>query len=289
MGEHAHYMLCRYIPDLFRYEPRNVGVVVERNGQIEAKFRGETEPGHFDNRKLRWHPAAPVYRQWVRYWRRILDRSPSSDRAWAQLVDSAQGNYEIRKAGEVGDTEWDNLSEVVSFLYSMLVTEGGYFEALGGQTSAEGTQLKQAIQETLEGYSLFRQRRDIQTAYLHPIEPGRVIYGRSQVAHQPTFMQDNGVSSIIEPVDLRSRKGDVKYRAAYAAYMFEDVGALEGSLRKISVIRTSPDVVGEDPVEYSKTILRRESDEMFDWSDEKDREQFLKERRKVAEGEPSDA
>ena len=49
----ATYWIAKYVEDPFRNEPRNVGVIVLKNGVSVGKFFGERDNGTLDQRKLK--------------------------------------------------------------------------------------------------------------------------------------------------------------------------------------------------------------------------------------------
>ena len=71
------YLLAKYVPDLRRGEPRNVGVIVWSPDGVEARFVGEKpgRPGDIDGRSVPSFVTSPAaYRQWVEYWTYQLRR-----------------------------------------------------------------------------------------------------------------------------------------------------------------------------------------------------------------------
>ena len=87
----ARYSVAKYIPDLVRGEPRNIGVVVWSPDRVEARFIAEypDRPGQIDGRSIPGFVTSPVaYRQWVQFWRSELSR---------QSVSSKQGRGPIRR------------------------------------------------------------------------------------------------------------------------------------------------------------------------------------------------
>lgn len=69
----SRYFIAKHIPDLMRYEPRNVGVILWTPDGACSQFIGEREGQALD---LRCCPPfiedAHVYKQWVEYWRTLL-------------------------------------------------------------------------------------------------------------------------------------------------------------------------------------------------------------------------
>lgn len=131
------YLIAKYIPDLIRMEPRNIGVVVWSLDGIEARFLGEkpNHPGNVDGRSL---PAfisnLGAYKQWLRFWRTELAKEAvdtiSGDDAISRtspafleaLMSWNKGNFVLNEGGYGLDyVEADDLGEFTDYLYRMLV------------------------------------------------------------------------------------------------------------------------------------------------------------------------
>jgi hypothetical protein len=75
--ERPRFLVAKYTPDVFRNEPRNIGVVLWSPGGVLARFIGEpAEPGdEWDEACIPSFVASPAaYKQWVRYWRREIGK-----------------------------------------------------------------------------------------------------------------------------------------------------------------------------------------------------------------------
>jgi hypothetical protein len=110
------YLLARYIPDILRDEPRNIGVILWTPKAIGARFIGETAPGQVDLRSVPPFVNVPsAYAQWVNYWRsqmqykrlKPLGGGPSVWRSNPAFLDALQssnhGNFQLVLAGIVMD------------------------------------------------------------------------------------------------------------------------------------------------------------------------------------------
>lgn len=69
-ASNTRFLVAKYIRDMHRLEPRNIGVIVWIDGKISARFLGE-QSNRDDviaprNLKVRNQEA---YHQWIRYWR----------------------------------------------------------------------------------------------------------------------------------------------------------------------------------------------------------------------------
>jgi hypothetical protein len=118
----ARYWIAQHVEDLFRNEPRNVGVFVRVGSSVAARFFGEVEGGGIDGRKLKSLPYPDVYRQWVEYWR---DQVASGREKFEQVSGS---HYWVVEGGAVSDIDRDSADEVAAYLYSLLVSRHSDFD-----------------------------------------------------------------------------------------------------------------------------------------------------------------
>lgn len=80
----ASWYVCKYIPDLMRDEPRNLGVIVhDEAGDLRFRFVGERPDGVVDGRRAqKWVNSVDTYKLWVKHWKKLacvdgtLDISP---------------------------------------------------------------------------------------------------------------------------------------------------------------------------------------------------------------------
>lgn len=149
----TNYFLAKYIPDMHRFEPRNIGVIVWSPLGIEARFLAENSqrPGEVDGRSIPgFVTSASAYKQWVRYWREALSSAsirpigggeiiPASSPAFLEaLQKTSKGNFVIAEAGRVLDEVGeDELAAVASQLFSQLVLESSLSEEPGDRSFDE--------------------------------------------------------------------------------------------------------------------------------------------------------
>jgi len=131
------YLLAKYIPDLHRFEPRNIGVIVWSPLGIEARFLAEypNRPGEVDGRSIPgFVTSASAYKQWVRYWRDAISGtsirplgggdvvSSSSPGFIEALQQTARGNFVVVDAGSVlDDISEEELPTVADQLFAQLI------------------------------------------------------------------------------------------------------------------------------------------------------------------------
>lgn len=117
----ASYWVAKYTADLFRDEPKNVGVIVKKGDDCAAHFLGERlDRLALDGRRLGFVSNPDVYRQWVKYWQQqvaICDIDA--------IVKASTPHFYVRAAGEVVDTGNDSARDVCNFLFQLLVFPSG--------------------------------------------------------------------------------------------------------------------------------------------------------------------
>lgn len=87
------YLVAKYIDDLTRNEPTNVGVIVYDGSQAVARFDGEDDHARIDLRRLRGPVTGKhAYRAWVDYWRAVLENPANAD---AKLKDVPSGDSRV--------------------------------------------------------------------------------------------------------------------------------------------------------------------------------------------------
>lgn len=134
------YLLAKYIADLHRFEPRNVGVIVWSPGGVEARFLAEFpgRPGEVDGRSIPGFVTSPsAYKQWVRYWRDAVSGpsfkplsggevlSVSSPAFLEALQQTGRGNFVLVDAGVVLDAvSEEELPTLADQLFAQLVEAG---------------------------------------------------------------------------------------------------------------------------------------------------------------------
>lgn len=134
----ATYLIAKYVPDLFRNEPINIGVVVWVDGGVVCRFLGQREDGAIDGRSLSSQVSSVQnYKSWVEMWcskansDRLVSRAEyesvlkSDPKFLDVLAESGKGNYVIEKGGEIlEEVNQTNASDVLDFLFRRLVESG---------------------------------------------------------------------------------------------------------------------------------------------------------------------
>lgn len=103
----VQWIIAKYIPDMMRREPQNIGVILLKDGKPYLRFRDRDADGNIDGRSARWHQnSVENYRAWISYWERV---SAKGD-ARALLADvNPNNNFFLELGGEriLGSTTTD--------------------------------------------------------------------------------------------------------------------------------------------------------------------------------------
>lgn len=67
------FAIAKYVPDIHRMEPRNIGVIVWADGMVASRFLGETRNGNVNPPPMVSKNNRHAYRQWITYWKYQLD------------------------------------------------------------------------------------------------------------------------------------------------------------------------------------------------------------------------
>lgn len=281
----ASYVIAQYVADVFRGEPRNVGVAVQRGGEVSARFFGEGVEGEatvIDGRRLRGFEYPDVYRQWVTYWRKQLTVTGDL----AGMAEGSGGNYVIRPGGEVTDTGDDPIEDVANYLYSLLISEGGLAEAMGAVAIPERAEaaLKRLVGDEFERANILARPDEDLVLVPHPVRVQFEVRGRLPEPHVPSFVQQNGRLYVMEPVDFTTRARDhARDHAAFASYMFDDIRAEQGgAFEAIALVRVRDEDREFETVRYGMAVLSEGADRLVDWFNDAERAAFVSERRRVA-------
>src|SRR5262245_34785589 len=91
------YAVAKYVPDLLRQEPRNIGVFVIGNEDAASRLLGETSSGALDLRRVPFVNDRSVYAEWYAYWKAIVTRRPQN--LWDELMVDKTGAYAVWPGG----------------------------------------------------------------------------------------------------------------------------------------------------------------------------------------------
>jgi hypothetical protein len=65
----AKWLIAKYIPDMRRREPINIGIILLKDGKPYLRFRGRNkDDGKIDGNKTKFQRSVENYRAWISYW-----------------------------------------------------------------------------------------------------------------------------------------------------------------------------------------------------------------------------
>src|SRR5262245_8191524 len=120
MNDAAQFLIAQYLSDPMRREPKNIGLIVVKDGKCDARFLGE-QSGGIDLRSIRWARDAQLYQHWVESWREQIEDGPGG--LLERLSETNGGNYDVILGGHVTDANGDTAALICERLFPLLVGE----------------------------------------------------------------------------------------------------------------------------------------------------------------------
>lgn len=281
------YAVAKYIPDLFRQEPRNVGLIVAGEGRALLRFLGDDD-GRLDLRSARMVQAdGSLYAEWFAYWRRAVERFNRTSAEPATFLERLYGDGDtfcLWEGGEyIPDYEGQPLDEIAEKLFARLVQRP---EEERVAREREGRTPKQLFREVR---ATFRQRGLLaaDTEQVDDLGSEHLIRVRAPVPgtaarFRPNFSQRNGVLTVMENIDYSLTDAErATEHALYTATMFDDVRQANSAVIPVELIVIVHAVEGmnENAQKAGRAALGRVGDvATVAWDDSSARERFLAER-----------
>jgi hypothetical protein len=119
----VEWVVLKFIRDLRRQEPENVGVILLSESGARLRVRGIGPQGRVSSQSLRWAGDATNLEQWFRYWewRVAQPKTTASD----LLHERAGDNYLVTYGGQLVLGEDRDPDAFVDELYQTLVARPG--------------------------------------------------------------------------------------------------------------------------------------------------------------------
>ncbi len=122
----SRFVLAKYVPDLDRMEPRNIGVILWSKGKLCARFLSEDKAANIVE-------EIDTYRRWVEFWSEMTNGEsieprrgksvPTSNSTCVDaLLSNQEGNFILVDTGEVMQRlRGREVSKATDFLFGELV------------------------------------------------------------------------------------------------------------------------------------------------------------------------
>ncbi|MAT05542.1 MAG: hypothetical protein CL424_10925 [Acidimicrobiaceae bacterium] len=119
----TEWLVVKFVADLRRNEPVNVGVMLSTPAGRRSRFKGERNDGTIDGHKVRWAQSADNWRRWVEYWRwefheRLVDPQ-------AMINEQRASNFVVTYGGRQLAGETNDPDALLDELFGVLVDEQG--------------------------------------------------------------------------------------------------------------------------------------------------------------------
>lgn len=215
MSMKAQWLVAKYVPDLKRREPQNVGVLLRMGDLVLSRFKGERPDRTINGQLVKgWVGDLNTYKAWVEYWRKTGYAGWEAKRS-TRARSSAQ-SYFLELGGEriVGNDK-THPEDLLDDLYQLLV-ERESERQIGVRGLSEGVFEKLAIQDRLQ--------RDC-----------RIMVPSSRDASEIEdelffdYRFDNGKVNLFQAVSLTYPDGRTWMHVHAAAWAFEKMIAYQGA------------------------------------------------------------
>jgi hypothetical protein len=263
----TRYLVVRYISDLARREPKNIGVVLASAQGVTAKFLGERD-NKLDLRSVRSlvsHTAS--YKQWIDYWRYVISQDIEAENKLNEILASSRGNYVVSE-GEVVYLPPDVASDshrTLSHLFYLLVSEFPQQQEEEAELS-----LSARCDEIIKRFEL-RKNPHFKEAPVIDVTLSTNV--RQHII--PSFAWVNGIEVYFQKVSIVGARPDASQKNVNnAAWIFEKLKLgnrqrLTRALVKVTEQAAPEEVASHliDPAEYLK-LLGDLSDEVINVDDD---------------------
>lgn len=286
MAKLVRVAVAKYVPDLIRNEPRNIGVFLATRDAAAARIvgdQGDAPPRLFNDLHL--------FEVWRAHWHQVV-REAGPDCIDALIEDS--GAFHVIEAGEAALAEGEDVGSLVDHFFDRFVRAkdepGGKHK--GGKRQG-ARRLASEIRAVFKERSLLAlPKRSLNVFIPHPIVERPPVAGTLDVPHHPTFVQENGRKYVMEHVDFDvegpAGLSGARDHALYAAYMLGDIqehaerGGKTDELALIAIVnRSGRKAVAEQ--RYGLAALSAlDRIRIVHWDDIDERGAFIRDRERVA-------
>ena len=258
----ANYYLVQHIPNPFRREPKNVGLIVHKGADVAARFLGEIQPGTIDHRKIKGFESPGLYEQWIEYWRFELRAGMDGIKSISQNV---QGHFRLCPPTEVESVNGDAAQDILSRLYPALV---------GERQGGAALRLQDTIAKAFESLKILSEDRGF-AEVRHPVKQNVPVMG-TRVPHRPSFIQEYKDDFYVMQAIDSHKPARARMIAGYAAHMYLDLAksAPDRHVIPISIVRGIDHLNPEARREFIE-VLSDASSRIVNWDYEPEQKGFL--------------
>jgi hypothetical protein len=289
------YGVAKYVPNLLRMEPRNIGVIVADESGATLRLLGLGEECAIDLRILRrvrgLQDDGTAYTEWARFWMREVGAYNASavrdaDLFVRSLADAGGDVLAVHYGGwYIPEEDAESAESVAAHLFAELVSAREE-PAVNEPASAVTRTLYTEVHKTFKKLGLLAPTPKAAGENPHLIRMNAPVPGTLPVPHRPKFSQLNGKLAVMEHMDFGAAGEEkVTHHALSTAYMF-------GDIRDANRI-VPPDLIvivhwSHDRNMYAQEVgkaalLNVEGTRMVNWDNAWERDRFLRERQDAAQ------
>ncbi len=255
------YLVAKYVQNLSRMEPRNIGIFLSYNDRIYSRFMGERNQS-IDLRTVRSiFSHSGSYKEWVEYWRYLLTQEKSQDELFTELQASSNGNYLVIE-GESLFLPREVLgspTSILEYLFRLLVDE--FPEQ---KQSPEQISLTAKCEEIIQKYDLSK------TPYFLREPLVELVFDGKRQHIRPSYSWVNGRQIYFQKVSIDSSRPDATQKDVNnTLWMFEKLKISDANRITKAMIKLADreEILSQqnriEPDEYLK-LLSQVSDEVID-------------------------
>jgi len=261
------YLIAKYIPDLSRMEPRNIGVVAWANGDLAARFIGQKtqQASEVDGRSIpSFVTDSYAYRQWIGFWveetsgKTICDLRSGKEFSAEEpdclmaLKETGRDNFILEDGGFLLDElpAGETVSDLANYLFETLVSQETHLLTFAKdaalQEASERILTRSGLPETKGFISDYRIKRKV----------GKF---EDELKFSHAFM--NGSLSLFQKVTLSKNHETLEKNVQSTAWKFEQAAKLESldPSHEFSLIYAAEDRLGDPSVERAVSLLEEVS------------------------------
>jgi hypothetical protein len=223
MSDSPRYLVAKYVSDLQRMEPKNIGIIVWTNTAVSARFAAEklNIPGEIDGRSIPpFVTSMAAYKQWVDFWRNQLDAKPMRAgrtlEKWSDdLRRTGRGNFWLADGGVfLQEVRTDEIQTVTDDLFHKLVEQPSVDEI-------RDVALDQIADHVIRQLQLTRNRN-----FHNRYQVSCLVADNVTEAFEFSHAYSNGtLKRLYQRVPLASKRTPLRRVVHDSAWMFEKVVA----------------------------------------------------------------
>ena len=243
----ATYLVAKYMPDILRREPSNIGIMLYDEGKWFTRFVGEDpSTGDLDGRRFRHQfSSQETYLEWYHFWTKAIVRGledqngtvvcPDDNSFVDVLCDASSPQFIVEMGAPtmlpttVGDGD-----SLLAYLFTMLVSE----EMQTTQETHEERTLKQKMRKVISNYGLSSNQ--------HFRQPYKVEVPVEDVMQELIFPYAyvNGTRRLYRNMAIKHttwEAEELQMAVSHVLWSFEKIGELKGGDHRIVLMQTDGD------------------------------------------------